>query len=111
MTGVLVWGHNDGTQQVPFFLLRTCEEWFPETLKSEEDSSRSGLWLHLNLFGLLTVFSATILRRACLFKFLFWSKCLILSHLVDSQHHESLSSLYPYHSTQLLKTMRQLIII
>ena len=27
MTSVQVWGRNEGTQQVPFFLQRTYEEW------------------------------------------------------------------------------------
>ncbi|XP_027414009.1 trophoblast Kunitz domain protein 1-like [Bos indicus x Bos taurus] len=38
-----------------------------ETLKSEEDPCRTGLWLRLNLFSLLTVLlSPTILSGACL---------------------------------------------
>ena len=52
MMGVQVWGYNDVTQQVPFFLQRTCEEWFPENVTSEEDPCGAGPWLLLKLFSL-----------------------------------------------------------
>ena len=96
MTGVQVWGFNDVTQQVPFFLQRTCEEWLPKTLKSDEDSLRAGLWLHLNLFNLLTVLlSLTFLSRGCQFLFLYWPACLILSYPAGCQHQGSMFSVYP----------------
>ena len=96
MMGVQVWGYNDVTQQVPFFLQRTCEEWLPETLKSDEDSCRAGLWLPLNLFNLLTVLlSLTLLSRGCQFPFLYWPECLILSYPAGCQHQDSMSSVYP----------------
>ena len=61
MTGVQVRSYSDGTQQVPFFLQRTWEEWSPENVKSEEDSCRAGLWLLLKQFRLLRILSTTLL--------------------------------------------------
>ena len=73
-----------------------------ETLKSEEDPCRAGLWLRLNLFSLLTVLlSSTLPSRACLFPFLYWPEGLILSYSAGYQHYDSMSSVYPSHFAQL----------
>ena len=60
------------------------------------------LWLHLNLFSLLTVLlSSTLPSRACLFPFLYWPEGLILSYSAGCQHYDSMSSVYPSHFAQL----------
>ena len=70
-------GYNDGAQQVPFFLQRTCEEWSPETLKSEMDPCSTELWMLLKQFSFpVALFSPTHLSRTCLFPFLHGSTCL-----------------------------------
>ena len=94
MTGVQVWSYSDDIQQVPFFLQRTCE-WFPQNMKSKEDSCRAGLWLRLKQFHLLRVLSTILLSTTYLFPFLRGLHALILPHPVGSQHHEIMSSLYP----------------
>ena len=74
MIGIHIWSWNSASS---FIFAEDMRRVVPETLKSEEDPCRTGLWLLLKQFSLLSVLlSPTLLSRTCLFPYIPGSTCL-----------------------------------
>ena len=101
-----------GTQQIPFFLQRACEEWSLKLWSLR----RIPAGLGCGCFGNSSVSSQFFSplpssAEPAYFLSSMGLHVLILSHTAISQHHENQLPLYPEHLAQFLAPRRQFIIL